>query len=132
VHLLDTNTCIYAIRRRPPSVLARLNALGSEAVALSVVVAMELEVGAMRAEAHAYAPAVRRWLAEFNVLPLDNSAREHFARVKCDLMARGLVIGPMDLLIAAHALALGATLVTNNEREFRRVKGLKLENWVGG
>ena len=129
--LLDTNTCIYAIRRRPPAVLARLNALDSEAVALSVVVAMELEVCAMRAEAHAYAPAVRRWLGEFKVLSLDESAREHFARVKCDLMARGLVIGPMDLLIAAHALALGATLVTNNEREFRRVKGLKLENWVG-
>jgi tRNA(fMet)-specific endonuclease VapC len=131
VHLLDTNTCIYAIRRRPPSVLARLNAIDADAVALSVVVAMELEVGAMRAEAHAYAPAVRRWLAEFQVLPLDDGARGHFARVKCDLMARGLVIGPMDLLIAAHALALNAPLVTNNEREFRRVKGLKLENWVG-
>jgi tRNA(fMet)-specific endonuclease VapC len=110
--------------------LARLNALDPEAVALSVVVAMELEVGAMRAEAHAYSSAVRRWVAEFNVLPLDDSAREPFARVKCDLMARGLVIGPMDLLIAAQALALGATLVTNNEREFRRVKGLKLENWL--
>jgi tRNA(fMet)-specific endonuclease VapC len=75
VHLLDTNTCIYAIRRRPPNVLARLNALDPEAVALSVVVAMELEVGAMRAEAHAYAPAVRRWLAEFKVLPLENTLR---------------------------------------------------------
>ena len=50
---------------------------------------------------------------------------------KCELMARGQLIGPMDLLIAAHALSLGATLVTNNEREFKRVKGLKLENWVG-
>jgi tRNA(fMet)-specific endonuclease VapC len=112
-------------------VLARLNALEPEAVALSVVVAMELEVGAMRAEARAYAPAVRRWLAEFKVLPLEDSAREHFAHIKCDLMKRGLLIGTMDLLIAAHALALGATLVTNNERDFRRVKGLKLENWVG-
>ena len=130
MHLLDTNTCIYAIRRRPPGVLARLNALDADAVVLSVVVAMELEVGAMRAEAHAYAPAVQRWIAEFKVLPLEDSAREHFARIKCDLMARRLVIGPMDLLIAAHALALGATLVTTNVREFRRVKGLKLENWV--
>jgi tRNA(fMet)-specific endonuclease VapC len=131
VHLLDTNTCIYAIRRRPPGVLMRLNALDPDAVALSVVVAMELAVGAVRAHAQAYAPAVRRWLAEFKVLPLDNASREHYARIKCDLMTRGLLIGPMDLLIAAHALALDATLVTNNEREFRRVKGLKLENWVG-
>lgn len=131
MHLLDTNTCIYAIRQRPPSVLKRLNALARDSVALSVLVAMELEVGAMRAQARAYAPAVRRWLAEFTVLPLDNDAREHFAQTKFDLMARGQMIGPMDLLIAAHALALSATLVTNNLSEFSRVKGLKLENWVG-
>ena len=130
MHLLDTNTCIYAIRQRPPGVLQRLNALEPESVALSVLVAMELELGAMRAQARAYAPAVRRWLAEFRVLPLDDDAREHFARTKFDLMARGQMIGPMDLLIAAHALALDATLVTNNAREFRRVKGLKLETWV--
>lgn len=130
MYLLDTNTCIYAIRRRPPGVLARLNELNADDVMLSVVVAMELEVGAMRAQARAYAPAVRRWLAEFKVLPLGDETREHFARVKCELMARGQLIGTMDLLIAAHALALGATLVTNNEREFKRVKGLKLVNWV--
>jgi tRNA(fMet)-specific endonuclease VapC len=132
VLLLDTNTCIYAIRRRPPAVLARLNAARPDEVALSVIVAMELEVGAMRAEARAYAPAVRAWLSAFNVLPLGDDARGHFARIKCDLMARGQLIGPMDLLIAAHALALGATLVTNNQREFKRVKGLKTENWVSG
>lgn len=130
MHLLDTNTCIYAIRRRPPAVLAHLNALEPDAVAISVIVAMELEVGAMRAEARAYAPAVRRWLNELTVLPLTDVARQHFARVKCDLMARGELIGPMDLLIAAQALALGATLVTNNRREFSRVEGLRLENWV--
>ena len=130
MHLLDTNTCIYTIRCRPPSVLARLNALDATAVAISVVVAMELEVGAMRARSQTYAPAVKRMLAEFNILPLLDDAREHYARVKCDLMLRGLLIGPMDLLIAAHALAMNATLVTNNEREFKRVKGLQLENWV--
>lgn len=130
--LLDTNTCIYAIRRRPPAVLARLNATRPGEVSLSVIVAMELEVGAMRAQARAYAPAVRAWLSAFDVLPLEDAAREHFARIKFDLMARGQLIGPMDLLIAAHALALGATLVTNNQREFKRVKGLKTENWVSG
>jgi tRNA(fMet)-specific endonuclease VapC len=110
VHLLDTNTCFYAIRRRPPDVLARLNALDADSVALSVVVA----------------------LAEFKVLPLEDTSRVHFARINCELMERGQMIGPMDLLIASHALALRATLVTNNTREFRRVKGLKLENWVDG
>ena len=130
MHLLDTNTCIYAIRRRPPGVLERLNEIDPESVALSVVVAMELEVGAMRAQGKAYGPAVKRWLSTFNIIPLGADACEHFARVKCDLMARGLLIGPMDLLIASHALALGATLVTNNAREFKRVNGLKTENWV--
>ncbi len=129
--LLDTNTCIYAIRRRPPGLQARLNSLDADHVALSVLVAMELEVGAMRAQSPAYAPAVQAWLSVFKILPLGDGAREDFARIKCDLMARGLMIGPMDLLIAAHALALGATLVTNNEREFKRVKGLRTENWVG-
>ena len=130
MHFLDTNTCIYVIRRRPPSVFARLNALSPDAIALSVVVAMELEVGGMRAHSPAYAPAVKRLLAEFNILPLTDEAREHFVRVKCDLLKRGLLIGPMDLLIAAHALSLDATLVTNNVREFKRVAGLKLENWI--
>ena len=130
MYLLDTPICVYAIRRRPPGVQARLNTLDADEVALSVVVAMELEVGAMRAQAHAYAPAVRRWLAAFTVLPLGDDSREHFARAKCDLMTRGQMIGPMDLLIAAHALSLDATLVTNNGREFKRVKGLKIENWI--
>lgn len=84
----------------------------------------------MRSQAQTYAPAVRRMLAEFNIIPLLDDARDHFARVKCDLITRGLLIGPMDLLVAAHALALDATLVTNNVREFTRVKGLKLEHWV--
>ncbi len=128
--LLDTNTCIYAIRRRPPQVFARLNSFDAADVGLPVIVAMELEVGALRAQSTAYAPAVRRWIAAFNVLPLGDDARAHYARIKGELMARGQIIGPMDLLIAAHALALDATLVTNNLREFKRVKGLKLENWL--
>ena len=107
---------------------ARLNALNSDAVAISVVVAMELEVGAIRAQAKAYAPAVKRLLVGLNILPLTDNARGHFARVKRDSMMRGLLIGPMDLLVAAHALAVNATVVTNNAREFRRAKGLKLEN----
>lgn len=130
MHLLDTNTCIYAIRKRPPGVLRRLNELEPDQVALSVIVAMELEVGAFRTGNPAVADAARRWISEFTVLPLADTARVHFARTKSELLDIGLVIGPMDLLLAAHALALDATLVTNNEREFRRVDGLKIENWV--
>ena len=130
MHLLDTNTCIYAIRKRPPDVLRRLNQLGSDEVALSVIVAMELEVGASRTQNPTVAESVRRWISEFKILPVDDEARPHFARTKAQLLDKGIVIGPMDLLIAAHALALGAILVTNNEREFRRVEGLMIENWT--
>lgn len=128
--LLDTNTCVYVIRQRPEPVFRRLSDTASEQVALSVITAFELEVGALRAHGRRYSEAVRKFLAEFSVLPLEDSARDAYARLRMELERRGEVIGALDMLIAAHAIALGATLVTNNEREFRRVKGLRIENWA--
>ena len=84
----------------------------------------------MRAQGRRYSEAVRRFLAEFSVLPLDDSARDAYGRLRTGLERRGEVIGAHDMLIAAHAIARGATLVTNNEREFKRVKGLRIENWL--
>jgi tRNA(fMet)-specific endonuclease VapC len=99
-------------------------------VALSVVTAFELEIGALRAQGRRYSEAVRLFLREFSVLPLDDSAREAYGSLRTGLERRGEVIGAHDMLIAAHAIALDATLVTNNEKEFKRVKGLRIENWV--
>ena len=76
--------------------------------------------------------AARRFLHEFSVLPLEDAARDAYGRLRTSLERHGERIGAHDMLIAAHAIALGAILVTNNEKEFRRVKGLRIENWVDG
>jgi tRNA(fMet)-specific endonuclease VapC len=131
MYLLDTNTCVYVIRRRPEAVFRRLDEAAPEEVALSVITAFELEIGALRAQGRRYSEAIRRFLGEFSVLPLDDSAREAYGRLRSALERRGEAIGAYDMLIAAHAMALDATLVTNNEREFKRIKGLRIENWVG-
>jgi tRNA(fMet)-specific endonuclease VapC len=128
--LLDTNICVYVIRQRPEAVYRRLSEAEGEIVALSLVTAFELEIGALRAQGRRYSKAVRLFLGEFPVLPLEDSAREAYGRLRTGLERRGEVIGAHDMLIAAHAMALGATLVTNNEKEFRRVRGLRIENWV--
>jgi tRNA(fMet)-specific endonuclease VapC len=91
---------------------------------------MELEVGARRSTGSGYSRQIDAFLRTLDVLPLADSARSAYGEVRYNLERRGSVIGPLDMLIAAHALSLDATLVTNNEREFRRVAGLKLENWA--
>ncbi len=130
MYLLDTNTCVYVIRRRPEAAFRRLDEAAPEEVALSVITAFELEIGVLRAQGRRYSEAVRRFLGEFSILPLEDSAREAYGRLRTGLERRGEAIGAHDMLIAAHAMALDATLVTNNEREFKRIKGLKIENWV--
>ena len=108
----------------------RLSSVGGRGVAISVVTAFELEVGALRAQGKHYSEAVQLFIAELPVLPLEDSARAAYGQLRTVLERRGELIGAYDMLIAAHALALNATLVTNNEKEFKRVKGLKVENWV--
>lgn len=130
MYLLDTNICVYVMRKRPESVYRQLSSVGGRGVAISVVTAFELEVGALRSQGKHYSEAVRLFIAELPVLPLEDSARAAYGQLRTALERRGEVIGAYDMLIAAHALALDATLVTNNEREFKRVKGLKVENWV--
>ena len=130
MYLLDTNICVYVIRKRPESVYRRLSNIDERGVAISVVTAFELEVGALRSQGKHYSEAVRLFIAELPVLPLEDSARAAYGQFRTTLERRGEIIGAYDMLIAAHALALNATLVTNNEKEFKRVKGLKVENWV--
>ena len=130
MYLLDTNICVYVIRRRPDAVYGRLSSTAGQAVAISVVTAFELEIGALRAQGQHYSEAVRLFIAEFSVLPLEDSARAFYGQLRTALERRGEKIGAHDMLIAAHALALNATLVTNNEKEFKRVKGLRIENWT--
>jgi tRNA(fMet)-specific endonuclease VapC len=125
-YMLDTSVCVAVLRGRAPE--ARLPAV-SECV-LSVITVAELEVGIRRsARPDAQRKAVQALIGLFEVLPWDLDTTSHYGEIRVDLEKRGVVIGPLDLLIAAHARRLGATLLTGNIREFRGVDGLSCVEW---
>jgi tRNA(fMet)-specific endonuclease VapC len=131
-YLFDTDTCIY-IRQKRSMVGGRFNTLRQGEAAISLITFGELIYGAIKGGAF---PSERgKWLELVHllpVLPLPEQAAERYGAIRADLEAKGRLIGNNDLWIAAHALAAGLTLVTNNEKEFRRVSGLKIENWSKG
>lgn len=130
--LLDTNICIYIRQRRPPEVLARFEKLKAGEAVLSVVTYGELLYGAAKSQQRELAMARLTELVSFlPVLALPESAAHEYGKIRAVLEAKGEAIGGNDLWIAAHAKASGLVLVTNNEREFKRVAGLKVQNWAG-
>ncbi|HKW32622.1 MAG TPA: type II toxin-antitoxin system VapC family toxin [Candidatus Acidoferrum sp.] len=129
--LLDTNICIYIRSKKPEPVLKRFKTLRHGEAVLSVVTFGELLYGAEKSLHRSVALQQLRELAEIlPVMPLPESAAETYGRIRAELQRKGQMIGNNDLWIAAHAKATGLTLVTNNERAFRRVSGLKLQNWA--
>jgi tRNA(fMet)-specific endonuclease VapC len=130
-YLLDTNICIYIRRQRPEKVFRRFDQLTPGEAAISVITYGELLYGANKS---AQREASLKTLSEFfrliPPLPLPEEAGEVYGFIRSHLETRGEVISANDLWIAAHALASGLTLVTNNEKEFRRVRGLKVQNWA--
>jgi tRNA(fMet)-specific endonuclease VapC len=108
----------------------RLRRVAAESVALSVVTEMEIRFGLARNPGLRIRPLVEEFLAGVNILPLDSAVAREYARIRADLEGQGRPIGPLDLMIAAHAAALGATLVTNDVREFERVRGLRVVDWT--
>jgi len=129
--LLDTNICVELIRGRAPQVFNRLRQYPADAVALSSVTLAELEYGVARSPRPTHhAGLLAQFLAPLMVLSFDHRAASTYGRLRHALEQSGHPIGPLDTLIAAHALSLDVTLITNNEREFRRVMGLKVENWL--
>jgi tRNA(fMet)-specific endonuclease VapC len=130
-YLLDSNTCIYALSGRHPEVARMIDRKLPGQVLVSVIAAGELMAGAAKSQ-NALA-ARRRIEALISVVPiaqLPAQAAEHYGEIRSALERAGTPIGGNDLWIAAHARAEGLVLVTNNEREFKRVKGLKIESWV--
>jgi tRNA(fMet)-specific endonuclease VapC len=131
VFILDTNICIYIIKKQPASVLARFEQLQVGEVAMSLVTFGELEYGALRSQNVEKSSQILNDITRFiPVLSMEQSVAEHYADIRADLAAKGKPIGNNDLWIAAHARSLDAILVSNNIKEFERVEGLKLENWV--
>lgn len=131
LYLLDTNICIYIAKRRPPEVLRRFEEVAEGTLGMSLVTYGELLYGAERSASREKALEVLRRLASaIRILELPLAAADHYGEIRAALERVGRPIGNNDLWIAAHARAAGMTLVTNNEREFRRVAGLGVENWV--
>ncbi len=129
--MLDTNICIYAIKQRPPEVLAALRAQEVAGLGLSSVTVAELAFGVAKSGSARNQRALEQFLEPLEIADFDRSAALVYGRLRAALEAAGTPIGPLDTQIAAHALALGVILVSNNQREFARVPGLRLEDWVG-
>ena len=131
-YMLDTDICIYTINERPAAVLRAFREFHSAGLGISSVTAAELFFGVARTGSQRNLDALRRFLATLEVAPFDALAAEVCGSMRAWLASQGTPIGPYDTLIAAHAHALGVTLVSNNTREFQRVPGLKVENWASG
>lgn len=129
-YLLDTNIVSDLMRHPQGAVAQRMAAIGIEQIAISIVVACELRFGVARATTHRLAQRLDLILEQIPALALESPVEEHYADIRNVLERGGTPIGPNDLLIAAHARALGLVLVTGNLREFDRVSGLVVENWL--
>lgn len=128
--MLDTNTLSELIRNPRGVLLQRLGATEPDAVCTSIVVASELRFGARRRKSEVLSRRVEQLLDSLAVLPMDEPADEHYADIRTALETAGTPIGSHDLFIAAHARSRGLTLVTHNTREFKRVPGLRVEDWL--
>jgi tRNA(fMet)-specific endonuclease VapC len=129
--LLDTNVCIHIIRRRPPEVLSTFERFEVGEVGVSSVTVAELSYGAEKSSRpEQNREALSRFLLPLEVVAFGPEAAAAYGRIRATLERAGTPIGPLDTLIAAHAVSLGVTLVTNNVREFERVPNLDVEDWT--
>ena len=129
-YLLDTNTCIFIINRRPPGVFKHFNQLQIGQVAISSITGAELAFGVAKSSSQRNQRALDKFLAPLDIMPFDETAMRCYGTLRSHLERQGTSVGAMDTLIAAHTLALETTLVSNNQREFQGVPDLPLEDWV--
>ena len=130
-YMLDTDTCSYIMKRSNEKVLKHLEKVPVSDVCISVITKAELLYGVeLSARRHQDEAALNAFLRYVEVLDFPDTASPQYAKIRADLKRHGAMIGANDLFIAAHASSLGLTLVTNNTREFRRVRHLTLENWT--
>ena len=130
-YLLDTNTCIYFLNRSSENIIARMKSLSPADIKLSSITVAELFFGAEKSKAKKKNQAVvDTFIHNFEQIPFDSKCCRIYAEIRSSLEKKGTPIGPMDLLIASITLTHNLTLVTNNVNEFKRVKGLIIENWI--
>ena len=129
--MLDTNTCIYIIKRKPPDVIDRFKRTEISQIGISSITLSELIYGVSKSsKPEQNRMALIQFVAPLEILPYDDEAAQYYGDLSVHLEKRGTPIGALDMLIAAHALSIGCTLVTNNEKEFVRVPELKIVNWA--
>ena len=131
LYMLDTDTCAFVLRRTSDKLLERIQAVPVVQQVMSDVTYAELLYGVrMSSKKKANQAAVDALASHVAILEWSQDAARHYAEIRIDLKKKGSMVGANDLMIAAHARSLGAVVVTNNTKDFARVKGLKLENWM--
>ena len=129
--LIDTNICIYIMNNRPPEVIQRFKNVEIGLVGISSISVSELHYGVCKSRHIKHnLKRLEEFLIPFEILPYDENASRCYGRIRSQLENQGNVIGPLDMLIAAHALSKDLILITNNEKEFKRIQAVKIENWV--
>lgn len=130
-YLIDTNICIYIMNRKPPEVIQRFRSFSLGQIGISSVTVAELQYGVSKSrQSEKNQRHLNTFLAPFRILDFDEEAATVYGKIRSQLEQQGKTIGPLDMMIAAHALSLNTILVTNNEKEFKRVNNLQVENWV--
>lgn len=130
-YMLDTNTCIYIIKKKPTDVLERFRQTRISQVGISSITLSELEYGvAKSSQPERNQIALAQFLAPLEIPSYGDDAATHYGRLRAYLENQGTPIGSLDMLIAAHALSIGCVLVTNNEKEFSRIPNLQIHNWL--
>jgi tRNA(fMet)-specific endonuclease VapC len=131
MYLLDSNICIYVINKRPKSVVEKIKQLQPHQIKLSSISIAELEYGASKSlYREQNRIAILNFASSFDIIPFDDLDAEVYGQIRADLEKAGKIIGPYDIQIAAQAIQKGLILVTNNTKEFSRIKNLNFENWV--
>ena len=130
-YMLDTNMCIYIIKRKPMDVIERFRQTQISHVGISSITLSELEYGVVRSSKPDQNQfALAQFLAPMEILSYGDAAAKQYGRLRAFLEKQGTPIGSLDMLIAAHVLSMDCILVTNNEKEFNRVPNIKIDNWV--
>jgi tRNA(fMet)-specific endonuclease VapC len=130
-YMLDTDMCSYIIREHPASVLKRFQTLAMEQLCVSVVTYAELIYGVERSSSRRInRPVIEDFVRHLDVMDWDTAAADQYGVIRAELEAAGALIGAMDMMIAAHAKSIKAVLVTNNQKHFNKVRGLKIDNWA--
>ena len=130
-YMLDTNTCIYIIKQKPSEVIKKFKRTEISQIGISSITLSELLYGVSKSsKPEQNQIALTQFLAPLEILSYGDEAAQYYGDLRARLEKNGTTIGSLDMLIAAHALSLDCTLITNNEKEFIRIPNLKIDNWV--